>query len=442
MTAMNNPLIEYAGHPWVITEDALSVMASQIMAAAQGGKIPGFSIDSQDPESFDIRVVDGIAIIPVNGVMANDYGWTGYFSGTEFAGYKGVRQRVEKALSMPGVQAILLNVNSPGGTVSGCKECADFLKTAADVKPIYAWVNGQMTSGAYWLSSVSVEIAAPETAMIGSIGVVTMHADWSNANEKMGVKYTYITAGKYKAVGNPDEPLSSDGKDYIKDRLERLYTIFVHSISENRNMSPEKIAELEAKVLLAGPAKEAGLIDRLCPDIDTFISTITQKENKTMDAATLKATHPDTYAQVMAEGASAEKAKMETAISAAVRSALGLVKVVAGEEIGTKIEALSKAGITAEQANVLKDALGVKPPETTTQATATDEASRKEILDALKTASAKPVSQGSDSVKDGDFDALVTAHMAAEKCTRGEAMMTIQAKHPEAHKAWIKSQQK
>lgn len=433
-----NPLMEYAGHPWVIAEEFIAHMATQTLAASQGGKMPAFSIESQDPESFDIRVVDGVAVIPMNGAMANDYGWTGYFSGTEFAGYKGIRQRVEKALALPGVKAILLNVNSPGGTVQGCKECADFLKTAAQVKPVYAWVNGQMTSGAYWLSSVATEIAAPETALIGSIGVVTMHADWSGYNEKVGVSYTYLSAGKYKAVGNPDEPLSKDGKDYIQDRLDQLYTLFIQAVAENRNLKPEQVADLEARVLLAGPAKDAGLIDRIEPDIDTFLSTITQKENKTMDAATLKTSHPDTYAQILAEGATAEKAKTEGLVSAAVQSAIGLVKVVAGDEIGAKIEALSKAGITAEQATVLKDALAVKAPETNTQASTADAESRQGILDALKTASAKPVTQGTESAEGQDFDALVTAHMSAEKCSKGEAMMAVQAKHPEAHKAWLK----
>jgi hypothetical protein len=67
-----NPLMEHAGHPWVITEEFLAHMATQTLAAAQGGKLPGFSIESQDPESFDIRVVDGVAVIPMNGAMAND----------------------------------------------------------------------------------------------------------------------------------------------------------------------------------------------------------------------------------------------------------------------------------------------------------------------------------------------------------------------------------
>jgi len=443
---MNNPLVTYAGHAWALTQDVLNMMASHAMAATQDGVIPGFSIESQSPDMFDVRVVDGIAIVPVNGVMANDYGWTGFFSGTEFAGYKGVRQRVEKALAMTDVTAILLNVNSPGGTVSGCKECADFLKTASGIKPVYAWVNGQMTSGAYWLSSVASVIAAPETAMIGSIGVVTMHSDWSAVNERAGVKYTYITAGKYKAIGNSDEPLSQDGMDYIQDRIDRLYAIFVNSVSGNRNMDPEQIAGLEAKVLLAGPALEAGLIDRIEPDIDTFISTITQKEKKNMDAATLKANHPETHAMIMAEGAASEKAGRDEAVKSAVTSVLGLVKIVAGEEVFTKVDAIAKAGVTPAQALALKDALSVAPvAQVPAQvSSAGDAAGRQAILDALQASSVAPVSRGvaGAGVVAGaqDFDALVTAHMDSAKVSKGEAMMAVQAKHPDVHMAWIKSQ--
>jgi ClpP class serine protease len=99
---MNHPLMAYAGHAWALTREALSMITAQAAVPS-----PGYSIESQPPDTFEIRIVDGIAVIPVNGVMANDHGWTGYFSGTEYAGYKGVRQRVEKALADPDRKSVV-----------------------------------------------------------------------------------------------------------------------------------------------------------------------------------------------------------------------------------------------------------------------------------------------------------------------------------------------
>jgi hypothetical protein len=112
---------------------------------------------------------------------------------------------------------VLLRVNFPGGLVSGCKALADSIATAGQTKKIYAYADGGMCSAAYWIGSAVGEIAAPVTASVGSIGVRTIHVDWSKWNDKAGLSFTHIAAGAYKTLGNEDESLSKQAKDYIGD---------------------------------------------------------------------------------------------------------------------------------------------------------------------------------------------------------------------------------
>ncbi len=354
--------LKQLSQPWAITADALDIIAGYlctdaltepacVLSDSESAELkPGAvstSIESQSIDKINVRVVDGVAVIPVNGTLTKDYGWTGYRR--EYSGYLGIRQQVEKALMDRTVKTIVLNVDSPGGTVDGCKECVDFLKKAAKQKDIYTYVNGQMTSAAFWLGSVGKIIAAPQTAIIGSIGVRAIHIDRSDYNKQYGFKFTYITAGKYKAIPNPDEPLTAEGKDYIEDQLNALYTIFVNDISGNLSVKPQTLIDLEAKMLLAGPALKAGLIHTIEENIDTFLLTIKNKqsEENPMDKTQLKEEHPDLYAQVVTEGKKLAEAESKPATDAAKNDVLALVKCVAGDDVHNKVQTLVGAGISA-----------------------------------------------------------------------------------------------
>lgn len=432
---ISNGFMKFIGQVWAITGDALDMLAGVLVK--MDFEALGQRDKNREPVAVDVR--SGIAVVDITGALAKDYGFEGWWSST--SGYLGIREQVERALLMPNVKAILLNVDSPGGTVDGCKECADFLRAAAAKKPIYTYANGTMASAAYWIGSVGRVIAAPSTASVGSIGVRTMHADWSKYDEKTGIKYTYVVSGKYKAVPNPDEPLEGENLAYVQGLIDDTYAIFAADVAENRGLGVEKITALEGKVLLAGPAVEAGLIDRIESDIHTFIETIKREEDSLMDYATLKASHPDLFDKIKSEGVTEGKGSIDVKgqVDAAVASVIGLVNVIVGEEMSAKVEALVKAGVSAEQAVAIKGALGVSEPEKKQDADP-----KKAILDALKTAAQPPASGDGQQVdaSGAGFEALVEAHMATAGATKGKAMMDMRAKHPQVYDAWIKGQQK
>lgn len=175
------------------------------------------------------------------------------------------------------VATILLNVDSPGGTVSGLPELADEVRRAAQTKRVVAIANDLAASAAYWIASQADEIVATPEAWVGSVGVFTQHTDCSGYNEQNGLKVTYIHAGRYKVEGNPDEPLSDEARDYIQGLIDETYAMFVNAVAEGRSLATgTKVTPAlvrsdygEGRVMHPKAAKAAGMIDRIASYSET-----------------------------------------------------------------------------------------------------------------------------------------------------------------------------
>ena len=394
-------LADIQGKLWAITPEG----AANLVHDA----IDSRSVESRPPEKqAPVKVVNSVAIIPVRGALAKDYGWTGWYSGAH-SGYLGIREQVETALADGSVKAILLNVDSPGGTVDGCKELTDFFSTAGKEKPIYTYANSLMASAAYWSCCVGKVVAAPPTAQVGSIGVRTLHADWSEYYKKLGITITDITAGEYKVEPGEHKPLSKKGLAYVKERVEQMRTLFAEDVAKHRNLSVQAVYDTEAKIYLAQDALDLGLIDRIEENIDTFLSTILKQEGITMDYATLKADHTALFDQVKKEGADeanakakadldAAEAKTKTAADTAQGNVLALVKAVCGDEAHKKVSDLATAGVTADQAAAVQKAFGQQEDNLEDK----DQASRQQILDGLHNAHSDGLPSGGGGDKNAN----------------------------------------
>ncbi|TYT73160.1 S49 family peptidase [Desulfobotulus mexicanus] len=455
---------------WAAAPSALDALAS---ALRHPTAIP--SSQGPDPEPFTRS--GGIALLPVTGTLSPDYGYAGAFAPLR-TGYKGLRDQFDLAMEDPGIHTLLLCFNSPGGTVQGCKELVDHMASAkaASGKRVVGYVDGACMSAALWLSSVCDELAAPATALVGSIGVLQIHADWSRFNEKTGITFSYLSAGSFKALPNADNPLNDTGRAYVQERLDRMYGIFTESYASLRGLSPEKIRATDGRIYLAEDALREGLVDRITPGLEPFMAAL-REEN--MDMNKLKAEHPALYAQIRAEGGDAVRAELTPKISAAGEDILSMVAMVAGPEASGKIRTLQGLGLKADQIKAMADAgllaLGgagaanahggqgnpagnqangqggqanAQTPAPAGQAAMTGPTAA-DILAALQAATPPGVSAGGQpagaaALPGGgpDFLALVEGHMAAKACSRGEAMREMQAKHPEAHKAYILGLQK
>ena len=377
---------------WAITEKALEAMAEQVYRGQAEGVE---ALLERTPDTENIR---GAAIIPVLGPL---------FRGS----YNRIRSRIKEAAADSSVRVIVLRINSPGGLVSGVKELADFIGKVD--KPVYAYADGLMASAAYWIGSAAKQIAAPVTASVGSIGVRTLHIDWSKWNERQGLAFTHLAAGSYKVLGNEDEPLSKEAKNYFLDQLNTLYDIFVGSVASQRKTDRRKAEKMaDGKIFLAEDAKEVGLIDRIETDFESYLATILKKE-KIMDLAELKKDHPDLYAKVLDEGKQAaageEASRTQAAVKEETDRVLSLAGAVLGEENGNTLAGVVNSGATVDMVTALKntfsgggnngDGNGGEQPA------AGDSESRQKILDGLEAAHSQGVNGQSGKKKTDDFDA-------------------------------------
>ncbi|UJX40375.1 signal peptide peptidase SppA [Desulfovibrio sp. JY] len=370
-----------------------------------------------------------LAVIPLAGPLAKEGSWWWGITSTRDVG-----QALLQAATDPSVRGILLDIDSPGGTVDGIEELAGIVQMVAAQKPVYAYAADLMCSAAYWIGSQAQEIGTQATAMVGSIGVIMTHQDWSAWDAKMGVDITYLTAGKYKAMGNADEPLSDEARAYLQEGLDEVYGLFLDAVAQGRGVDRETaLAMADGKVFLGRQALELGLVDRLESRADFINRCITEVH---MDLAKLKAEHPGVAAELRAEVEQEMSAQQATALQAAVNGerdrCVGVVSALVGEEQGSKIAGLLATGVTPEQAKAMA---GFMPK-------ADNQGSSHAMLDAIAGVTQGPMNPAADATAAApDFDALVEAEVKGG-LSRGKAVAKVIKEHPEAHAAWLSKRSK
>lgn len=184
------------------------------------------------------------------------------------------RQDFRAAVMDDDIDAVLLDFATPGGSVYQVPEMTDEIYTARERKPIIAQISTMAASAGYWLAASCNEINITPSGEVGSIGVIAMHVDWSKANEKSGIKPTYITAGKFKAEGNPNEPLSDDAHEFQKQRVNEYYTEFLVAVARGRGAGTEDVRENygQGRMYGAAQALSVGMVD----NISTMDQTLTR----------------------------------------------------------------------------------------------------------------------------------------------------------------------
>jgi signal peptide peptidase SppA len=200
---------------------------------------------------------NGIAIVQIFGAMVQRADALDALSG--MTGYNDISARMDAAGRDPSVKGIIMEMDSPGGEVEGVIDAAT--RIAEIGKPVWAHANGIALSGGYWLAATADRILASPTGLLGSIGVLIMHADRSQIIARSGVVYTPIFAGKMKAMGRPDQPLSEEHRSWAQERVDEVYTLFVDHVAGNRGISAQQVRDTEAEIYGAPRAVELGLAD-------------------------------------------------------------------------------------------------------------------------------------------------------------------------------------
>jgi signal peptide peptidase SppA len=228
-----------AGEVWALERGKLESVVAFLAFKARGGQFSEEDIQARiaPPPTSPSQPADArgaIAILRVYGVLAQRLNVVTKISGG--TSMEVLAADLRAALSDTATKAIVLDFDSPGGTVSGTAELGQEIYDSRGVKPIIAQVNSQAASAAYWLACQCDEIVVTPGGRAGSIGVYTIHEDISKMLEKEGVATTMISAGKYKTEGNPYGPLGEEAAATIQARVDQSYTAFVQAVARGRRV--------------------------------------------------------------------------------------------------------------------------------------------------------------------------------------------------------------
>ncbi len=219
-----------------------------------------------------------IAVINMSGVIIsgedNDSIWGQSIDGVTSGR---VMRQIRAASKDDNVKAILLRIDSPGGSVTATEEIGRELKRFKDAtnKPIVASMGNTAASAGYWLAACqSDKIYANESTLTGSIGVYMPYTNIEELYNKIGLRSDKIKSGPYKDILSPDRPMTPEERTILQNMVNEMYNQFVQTIAAGRKMDVEKVKTLaDGRVYTGKQALELGLVDEIGNYYDALAAT-------------------------------------------------------------------------------------------------------------------------------------------------------------------------
>ena len=204
-----------------------------------------------------------IAVLPLYGVITQRANMVDDISGPGCTSTQQFSAALRELVADNSISQILIDIDSPGGSVYGVTELASEILQARDQKPVIALANSLAASAAYRIGASASEFYVTPGGEVGSIGVWQAHFDYSRAFEEDGVKPTLISAGKFKVEGNPYVPLDKQAQAFMQSRVDDYYNAFIQAVSIGRNV-PIKDVQTgmgEGRILGAQAALAQNMVD-------------------------------------------------------------------------------------------------------------------------------------------------------------------------------------
>lgn len=256
-----------AGQLWATGQPILDELHARVMNPQGHG--PGAEDLAEQPVALTQRVplVRGngksVALVTFHGVVISRVpAWAegyGYINPQRFAA------EIRKLADDQTVSTIVLSMDSPGGTVAGTVEAGDAVAYARSKKRVVAVTNDMAASAAYWVASQASEIVVTPTAITGSIGVISTHADYTKMMDTWGIVVTYIRSAAKKALGQPYEPFNAEAQAEWQKTVDAMYAQFIQAVARGRRKARAVVAEQwgSGEVWTGQAAVTAGLADRV-----------------------------------------------------------------------------------------------------------------------------------------------------------------------------------
>jgi capsid assembly protease len=241
-----------------------------------------------------LRAVKGkVAVLPFYGCVQQRMDYWGYYGGCAPTDEFG--EVFDACVANAGIDAIVIDVDSPGGTIYGVQELSDKIFAARGSKPIIAVANSMCCSAAYWVASAADQLAVTPGGDVGSVGVYTMHVDYSKMLKEDGVEVTLVKAGKFKAECSPYLPLSDEARDHLQEGVDDCYMAFLKAVARNRGTTVKDVRDNYGggRSLGAAAALEVKMVDRIATlsDVLTKLTGSSQSSGAKANADVLRLRH-------------------------------------------------------------------------------------------------------------------------------------------------------
>lgn len=328
-------LLDILTAPWAIEPAKLLEIQAIYATHLRGDKIDIASVEAKmgrplNHQQLRYFIQDGVAILPIEGVIAKRMNLFSQVSGGSSSEL--IARDLRDIMNDPAAHSVILLIDSPGGTVDGTETLASIVASAQ--KPVVALASGTMASAAYWIGSAAQAVyIAENTTVVGSIGVVATHTDVSKAEEARGVKTTEIFAGQYKRIASNYAPLTKEGRQTMQDQVDYTYSLFVSAVARHRGVSTDIVLEkmADGRIFIGQQAIDAGLVDGVSTLDDLVVQLNHDRESGSPRAGVARsiqpkkqgaempnptaeqiaAEHPDIAEHFRAEGATAERARIQ-----------------------------------------------------------------------------------------------------------------------------------
>ena len=229
----------------------------------------GLSAGDREDERFGeyadfIQMEGNVAVVPVKGKLADKESWLTRLFG--IMTYETMSNILATLVNDGGVEAVMLDVDSPGGMAKGIDIASDAIKATIDAGlQVQSHTSGQMASAAFWVGTTAETVGASKYAEVGSVGVIAVHTEYTEAFKKEGIKHTVLRKGDKKALATPFEKLSPAAKAEIDNSMERSYQAFIDQVTENTGLPRDYVASTVAtgEMFTSGNAADMGLIDEV-----------------------------------------------------------------------------------------------------------------------------------------------------------------------------------
>jgi capsid assembly protease len=335
-------LLDVLTAPWAIEPAKLHEIQAIYATHLRGDKIDLAAVEARigrplANEPAPYSVTDGVAVLQVGGVMAKRMNLFSQISGgcsTQIAA-----RDLQQAAADPAVHSIIQVYDTPGGTVDGTAAFANIIRQVGQQKTVVTLADGLMASAGVWAGTAARQIyIADSTTSVGSIGVVLQHVDLSGQDAQNGIKRTEVFAGKYKRIASDTGPLSKAGLQSLQDSVDYTYSLFVQAVATQRGVSVEQVlADMaDGRMFIGEQAINAGLVDGVATLEELIVqlnqdrtrgttstaragvappavAIVSKPQGKSMSLTReqLALDHPELLQAVMAEGASAERTRIQ-----------------------------------------------------------------------------------------------------------------------------------